>query len=170
VALFDEKWAPVAVLLIILAPVGMIQSIVSSLLAIYLAKGRTGLLVAWGVGAGLVVITGLLIGVRFGVVWTAVSFAVAQLLLVYPSLVIPFRLIELPLGQFLTALRPTLACTAVMGLIVLGIRFLLPPELPPPATLTVLVAAGVASYLVASLLLNRQQAREMLHFALARAA
>ncbi|TDJ54411.1 MAG: MOP flippase family protein [Planctomycetota bacterium] len=170
VALFGEKWAPVAVLLIILAPVGMIQSIVGALVAIYLAKGRTGLFFAWGVGAGLVVITGLMIGIRFGVVWTAVSFAVAQLLLVYPSLVIPFRLIDLPLGQFLSVLRPTLACTAVMGLIVLGIRFLLPPALPPAATLSVLVAAGIGSYLVSSLLLNRKQTREMLHFALARAA
>ena len=118
----------------------------------------------------VVIITALMIGVRFGVVGTAVSYAVAQLLLVYPSVLVPFRLIDLPLGRLLSALRPTLVCSAVMGLVVLATRLLLPSELAPAATLAVLVAAGVVSYLVSSLLLNREQTREMLHFALARTA
>lgn len=169
-SIFGDKWAPVAMLVVILAPMGMIQSIASPAGAIYLAKGRTGLFFAWGIGAGVVVITALIIGVRFGVVGTAVSYLIAQLLLVFPSFFIPFRLIDLPLGRFLSALRRPLACSAVMGLVVLAIRLLLSDSLAPSATLAVLVIAGITSYLVSSLLLNRDQTREILHFALARAA
>ncbi|MHC4305733.1 MAG: MOP flippase family protein [Planctomycetota bacterium] len=169
-AILGPEWAPVGTLLLILAPVGMIQSLLTSVGMIYQAKGRTGLLLTWGLVAAAVVAPALLLGVRYGITGVAVAYATASILLAYPSAAIPFRLIGLTLRRFIGPLRRTMICSACMGVVVLAARLALPDHLAPSAVLSVLLVLGVVTYVVSSLLINRELTREMFRLATARPA
>jgi O-antigen/teichoic acid export membrane protein len=165
---FGPRWEPVAVLLMILAPVGMVQALGSTVGSIYLAKGETRLLFRWSLGAGAVVLLAFLIGLRWGVVGITASYAVASLLLFHPSLALPLRLIGLTVGDAWRRLWRTLLCGALMAGAVLGIERGLGDRLSPAATLLVLIAAGALVYVGSSLLFNRRQLVELREAAQAR--
>src|SRR5688572_28906613 len=69
--LFGAEWAPVAVLLAIFAPIGALQSIGTTVGSIYQATGRTDLLLRWGIGSSLLIVTAIVIGLQWGIVGVA---------------------------------------------------------------------------------------------------
>jgi PST family polysaccharide transporter len=115
VVVFGPAWMPVATLLMILAPVGMAQSIATIVGHIYTAKGRTDWMFRWGVLSGVVTVCFFIAGLRWGVVGVAVAYAVRTLILVLPNHAIPFKLIELPVRDLATALWPTLKASLAMA-------------------------------------------------------
>lgn len=156
VAVFGEKWLPVAILLMILAPVGLSQSIGTTVGTVYQAKGRTDVMFRWGVFVSLCVVLAFIIGLHWGLYGIAAAYT-ATLVLTYPSFMIPFKLIDLPMKEFGRALwRPFTASIAMM-VAVLGVKPWMPSTLPPIATLGLLVGFGVLVYAVCGWLLCRSQ-------------
>lgn len=166
--LFGPRWAPVVPLVLILAPIGMLQSVGSTVGTIYQVKGRTDLMLRWGIVAGALVVISFAAGLRWGVVGVAAAYAVASLALAYPNFAIPFRLIGLGVGEFLSGLARPLAAGGIMLVLVLAGRSLLPPGLPAGWALSILVPAGAAAYLAATWLLNREMFRETVGLILGR--
>jgi O-antigen/teichoic acid export membrane protein len=166
--LFGPRWGPVVPLVLILAPIGMLQSVGSTVGTIYQVKGRTDLMLRWGIVAGALAVFSFVVGLRWGVVGVAASYAAASLLLAYPNFAIPFRLIGLGMGEFLAALARPLAAGGIMLALVLAGRFLLPPDLPGGWVLSILVPAGAAAYGAATWMLNREQFRETVDLLLGR--
>ena len=160
-AVFGARWEPVVVLLMILAPVGLIQSLSSTVGSIYLAKGRTRLLFRWSVGAGVVMLLAFLVGLRWGVVGITTSYAVATLVLLHPSLTIPLGLIGLTVADVWQRLWRTLLCGGLMAAAVLVLEKGLGGRLPPLTTVLLLVSVGAALYGGLSLLVNRPQLIEL---------
>lgn len=113
-AIFGMKWKPVVPLLVILAPVGLIQSVASTVGYIYVAKGRTDWLFRWGLAATLLVVGSFFAGLPWGNKGVASAYLIANLLLIYPALAIPFRLIDLKLSVFLRPLQAVFACSLLM--------------------------------------------------------
>jgi O-antigen/teichoic acid export membrane protein len=112
---FGSRWMPVATLLMVLVPVGMVQSIGSTVGHIYTAKGRTDWMFRWGIVTGLSVVSFFVVGLRWGVVGVAVSYALWSALVTYPSFSIPFKLIDLPISALWKALWPTLKLSLMMA-------------------------------------------------------
>ncbi|TWT89732.1 Teichuronic acid biosynthesis protein TuaB [Pseudobythopirellula maris] len=111
-----EKWLPAAPLLMILAPIGMLHSIQTTVGQLYLAKGRSGLMFVWGVISSMIFVASFLIGIPWGVKGVACSYAVANLLLLYPCLHIPFGLVRsLSVGRFMRSLLPHAIVIGVMA-------------------------------------------------------
>ncbi len=120
-AVLGDKWVAVIPLFRILAPVGIIQSVQGSIGQIYVAKGRTDLMFRWGMGAAVVLLTGFMLGVRFGVRGVAVAYAVSYIgVLMYPGFAIPFRLIGLSFSFFARCFWPQLAISLAMTAICAG--------------------------------------------------
>ena len=70
----------------------------------------------WSVGATVVLVASFMAGARFGAVGVAVAYALSYLvLLLYPCFLIPFRLIDLKVGDYAAALLPQLLITAAMA-------------------------------------------------------
>jgi PST family polysaccharide transporter len=114
-AVFGPVWLPVIPLFQILAPVGLVQSLQTSVGHIYIAKGKTGQMFAWSVGATSVLVLSFLIGVKFGVRGVAISYALSYLfVLSYAGFRIPFRLIDLSFRDFARALMPQMWISLVM--------------------------------------------------------
>jgi len=114
-----SRWAPVADLLIVFAPLGAMQSIYSTAGVLYNTQARTDLQFRWMMFASVFYVLSFVIGLRWGIMGVASCYAIVWTLLLVPAILIPFRLIELSGWTFLRTLWPTLwmslAMTAVCG-------------------------------------------------------
>ena len=141
------KWHPAARLLMILAPVGLVQSIVTTVGYIFMAKGRTDWMLRWGLVSSPLLVASFVVGLPWGTEGVAISYAAFFYALTPPTLAIPFRLIDLSLWTFVRRLMPTLGYSIVMLLATIATRIGLERiGLRPPATLAVCVATGMIVY------------------------
>ncbi|VXC20760.1 MOP flippase family protein [Massilia sp. 9I] len=169
-AVFGEAWAQVVPLLAMFAPLAAIRSVLTTTGSIYVATGHTGLQLRWGIASNLIVFAGLAAGLKWGINGVAAGFTLTSLLLLYPNLAIPFRLIGLRVPALLRELAPTIAATALMFALVAGLDLLLAgiglaARIGHGALLAVLALLGAAAYLAATWLLNRAMLRELLAMA-----
>lgn len=165
ISLFGDKWEPAIPVIIILAPIGLLQSISVPINTIFLAKARTDLMLYWGLIAGTITIIFYSIGLRWGIIGVASGYAFSGFLLLYPSLLIRFRLIALSMSKFLFALyKPLLIGIFMAGSVVL-IRYLLPDNLNNYSQLFILLPFGVVCYFFLSFLFNVKQIHEVMKFA-----
>jgi PST family polysaccharide transporter len=154
-ALLGPEWAGAAPLLAILAPVGLFQALANPTGLIYQARGRTDLLLAWGLGSSAVMVASFAIGLPWGVNGVAAAYALSMIALAYPVFKLPFRLIELSVADLLRTLVPCLICAAAMLALLLGARLAL-AGLPPAPLLALVLPAGALFYLACSWWLNRE--------------
>lgn len=115
VVLFGPQWMPTVPVLQVLCLVGLMQSVVTTVGWIYMARARTDLLFAWGVGATVVIGSAFLLGLPWGIMGIAVAYAAANVLLFFPALSIPFRLIQLPITDLVRSVRGMLAGALLMA-------------------------------------------------------
>jgi len=143
-----SKWTPVALLLVILAPVGLVQSIGSTVGSIYTAKGRTALMFRVGLAASVLVVASFVMGLRWGIVGVAASYAIISLATALPLLGIATRLVELPVSTVLKTLAPVLGFALLMlvpvALLRLGLEKV--AALPALMVLAPTVALGFIVY------------------------
>lgn len=145
--LFGERWIAVAPLLRILCIVGVIQSMCSPTGWIYTSQGRTDWMFRWGIGGSGTLILGIVVGVLQGTAQAvALCYLLANVLICYPCIAIPGRLIGLRFSEVARAVRGPLACAILMAVVVWGAGRLLPTSWAPVARLASLVALGVVSY------------------------
>lgn len=161
-AVMSAKWQPVIILIWILAPVGIGQSITTTVGNIYLAKGYAHWLFAWGLLGGLFFMASFMVGLLGGVVGVALAYAAAYALQLYPSLAIPFRLIDLKLIDLGRALaRPALNSILMFAAVVL-LQKVTVPYFSSAVVLILCVITGVVVYGGASLLSNSGSLREVI--------
>jgi O-antigen/teichoic acid export membrane protein len=108
------RWAPVAALLMVFAPLGAAQSIYATVGLIYNTQGRTDIQFRWMMFASVFYVLSFAVGLRWGIMGVASCYAVVWTVLMVPSFLIPFRLIELSGWTFLRTLWPTLWISLVM--------------------------------------------------------
>jgi PST family polysaccharide transporter len=160
-AVFGARWHPVALLLMILAPVGMVQAIGTTVGGIYQAKGRTDWMFRWGLASGLISVLAFIVGLRWGIVGVATAYAVVELLILYPSFAIPFRLISLRFNELLLPLSRPFVCSVIMLLFLLLLGPVARSNLSAHGVLLILVPLGSIVYLLMSLMINRQSVLQM---------
>lgn len=158
---FGEKWQPVILLVMILAPVGLMQSIGTTVGAIYQAKGRTDWMFRWGIGSGTFVVIAFIIGLRWGIVGVAVAYAIASFVLLYPSFSIPFRLLDLKFFELLKILRPSFINSSLMLVVLIVFKTILPSWMSDVVALALSMSVGVTFYSMASWLTNQDQLKEL---------
>jgi O-antigen/teichoic acid export membrane protein len=124
-ALLGPRWASVVPLLWLFAPLGLVQSIGTTVGDIYLVKGRSDWLFRWGLFSGVCAIASFFIGLRWGIVGVASAYTAFSLLLAYPSFSIPFRLIDLKISELLQTLMAPFLYACLMGIAVAALRFVL---------------------------------------------
>jgi O-antigen/teichoic acid export membrane protein len=155
VTLFGEAWRPAAPLLAILAPLGALQSIGTTVGSIYQAKGRTDVLFRWSLVVTPFIVCSFAIGLPWGVVGVASSYAIVAGLLQFPTFYVAFRLIKLSMLDFAQSIFPALACATAMLLVVLAVRGYFVSNFRTPMSLGLLVLLGGTVYLVLTGIFNR---------------
>ncbi len=154
--ILGTKWLGAIRVFQILAPVGLAQSIYTTVGQIYMAKSRTDLLFRWGVVQTCILVASFLIGIRWGVLGVAAAYCITFLCITMPpAMMIGFRLIGLKISDFVRALMPQLGITSGMALLCwLWLRFLAALGVSTPWVLLFsTVILGATFYVMAFLIL-----------------
>jgi PST family polysaccharide transporter len=157
---FGVKWEPVIQLIIILAPVGLIQSIGATVGIIYQAKGRTDWMFRWGIVSGTLIVVSFIVGLQWGITGVAGAYAITTFCLTYFNYAIPFRLIDLKFSQLLQALRKPFLYSSIMFMSIVLFRILLPEWLMNKWVLVFSTGIGIMVYGLVNWLMNRDQLQE----------
>ena len=145
--LFGDKWEGLALLLMILAPSGMIRSIYTTTGAIYKAKGNTDLQLKIGIVFTIITIIGFIIGLSYGVNGVATSYLITNILISYPVFKISWGQIGLSVKEGLKTIIPILFISLLMGATIHLLDFLLFQYIKTLVIrLTLMITAGVAVY------------------------
>jgi len=162
VSVFGPKWEAAAVLVILLAPVGLMQSIGTMNGSIYAAKGRTDLQLR--VGAVFTVITTLsfVIGIRWEITGVAAAYALACAAITYPSFAIPLGLIGLRVRDLWRPLSRPLGAGLLMTAVALGLNAGLSPVRGTWPVLAISSCAAGLVYALAAWRVDREHVSELL--------
>lgn len=116
-----DKWLPAVPLICVLATVGMLQSLESTIGNLFLAKGRADLQMYVGVAKGTILVCSFLVGILWGIEGVVFSYALTNFVLWPPTLWIAFRLVDgLYLRDFLRVILHPTAIAGIMALLVHG--------------------------------------------------
>jgi O-antigen/teichoic acid export membrane protein len=122
-----ESWRPIIPLLLILAPVGALQSIMVLSDSLFIAKGRTDLRLRWSLFQTGASVAGVVLGLPFGLIGVAAGYALANACLAPPLLRVVCGQLELTSARLIRVLaRPLLASLAMLCCV--HLLFLLIPE------------------------------------------
>lgn len=141
------RWTGTAMLLTILALSGPAQIVSGTTGALYQALGRTDLLLRYGLGATVVTIAAMLVGLRWGATGVATAVSASYTVLM-PAVTRPvWRLIGLRSRDAFSGLVPVALATALMAAVVLALRLAIDGhDLPALPALLVQVLAGAVVY------------------------
>jgi len=157
---FGTNWTPMVPVLKVLAWVGMMQSIATTVGAIYLATGRPGLALRVSLIGAPVLIGGMASGIPWGILGVAIGYAIASFSLFYFVASQAFRLIDLRLAAFhAVVVRPLSATLLMIGSVVISAGGL--STVAAPVRLASSIVIGIATYVLASLAINRRQLNEL---------
>lgn len=141
------RWHEAADLLIWLAPVGFIQSIVSTTGTVSMVRARTDLLLLVGGFSSLLQVASFFVGLRWGVTGVACSYFVANLIGAVPALVLALRLVGGNLGDLYRHTWSTAFCALAMGVAVwLEDRWMMAASFSEPVRLIVGITLGALVY------------------------
>ena len=147
-AFLGGQWKTMIPVLIVLCPVGALQSIGTLNGTIYKSVGRTDVQFRVGLVVGAISCLSFVIGIRWGILGVASCYAVASLINFAITVEMAARLIGLSVVDVVRNVGGVIVSSAAMAIIVLatGESGLLPP-LASWLRLAVLVLTGVVSYL-----------------------
>jgi len=156
--IFGTEWNIdlITILIIILAPVGLIQSISSTTGSLYQIKAKTDWMFRWGLFYSSITILGFLIGLRWGVIGVAASYLISNLLLVYPVFLFPFKLIDMNIGKFFLSFKGILLAVVIMLFSMSLVSILTRQVESSLMSLSILSSVGLMTYLLVINLVNRE--------------
>jgi O-antigen/teichoic acid export membrane protein len=154
---FGTKWEPVTTLILILAPLGLLQSIYTPAGIIFQAKGRTDWWFRWGVLTGVLFVSAFWIGLGWGIIGVAMAYLIVNVITIYPGLAIPFKLIRLKTHNFLLSFSRTFFISSIMFLFVIAIHYVSNIYIGSTSSLIVSVISGILIYIALSFQFNREK-------------
>lgn len=157
-----SRWMPVAELLTWLAPVGLLQSMISPLGSVYIATGRTDLFFRWGLLAGSITVFSFAVGIQWGLRGLVIAYTVSTVVLFVPSFLIPMRLLRMRLILLLRSLLRPVLVASIMALLLQTLKDIwFGAAADKPTSLVTLIIAGALSYGGLSLFLQRSILRDI---------
>ncbi|MEC5218506.1 O-antigen/teichoic acid export membrane protein [Actimicrobium sp. GrIS 1.19] len=156
--MLGASWQASVALLGWLAPVGFIQSLVSSTGTVLMARGSTGLMLRLGLVGAVLQVGAVVVGAQWGIEGVAAAYLAASLVNALPALYFSTRLIHIRFGTLMGCITPSIGAALLM-VGVLRLSGPLVAQATPHEWLLLLVQVviGVLVYGTASLVLLRPQ-------------
>lgn len=161
--IFGDQWVATINPLRILAFVAAVRSITPILSQVLIAKDQAKKNMRFALAAALILPLFFYIGSHWGITGVAMGWLIGQpLIMVTMLLRQALRAAEMPLREYLRALRPPVVTSIAMAVAVLGVRFVMPASLPLALRFAIEVALGVAVYVGAVFGIYRDRLRGLL--------
>lgn len=130
IVIYGDKWRGAIPILQILCFVGMVQSIVSPIGWIYNSLGRTDIQFKWGILSSILYFVSFIIGLHWGIIGVAVAYCIANIIILYPTLAIALRLIDLRPTSIFKSIFGILVCSIIMAISTFCIDYFLFQSIP----------------------------------------
>lgn len=144
---FGQQWGEMVPVLRILAVVGMVQSVTSLIVNIYLSQNHTSLRLRVVLPIQAVQVLGIIIGLKWGILGVSIGYAVASLATAPIECHYAGGLIGMSVRDFALNLRGIFLCAATMALIVAWMGALFPSGVGVFARFGLQVLVGAAVYI-----------------------
>ncbi|MGA3006920.1 MAG: lipopolysaccharide biosynthesis protein [Opitutaceae bacterium] len=168
--LYGGKWSTVVLFIRILAPVGMLQSIVNTVGWIFLPQGKTHMMLYIGAAVTVGEIISFWIGIKIGSATAlAVCYALFNLISFYPTMAIAWRSIDIRPAQVFSILAGPFFSSLAMGAAVYGLGLWIPAAWSPGKALLALVGSGAVFYVVVVRLFRLSAANTLFAFVVSKA-
>ena len=160
------KWADVPIVLAWLAPVGLLQSMISTTGTVFMSTGRTDLLMRLGLLGSVLQVGSFFIGVHWGIEGVAACYLVANLLNGVPHFYYAVRQLHATLIDLVRAVWQPVAFSLIMVALLYPFNaYLLTQGLAAQTVFAAVAAAGVVIYGALTLVFAKalvQDARKMI--------
>lgn len=159
-----EKWQPAVLPIQILAALGCLQALYTTVGTIFRSQGRTGLELKTFLFITPAIITSFVIGVHWGVVGVCVAYSVCMLLVTPVILSIVLNLVESRLGDMFRAIQTPALCSGIMAIILFVFRLAWSyAGISSQDTVFILLALplGGGAYILCLMLTSRQDVRTL---------
>lgn len=144
--LLGSKWSGAANIFKVLSVAAFIQPVTSTAGLVFLSLGLSGRLLKFGIFNSSFIVLSFVVGVRWGAIGVAAAYAIANYVILFPSLWYCFRGTPITISAFMRAIaRPTIA-SLVMALMLLLANFLLGNQ-PDIAVIGASLVVGLSVYL-----------------------
>jgi O-antigen/teichoic acid export membrane protein len=141
------KWHEAASVLQWLAPVGFVQSIVSTTGTVSMVRGRTDVLLRIGILASVLQVSAFFIGVKWGIMGVAACYFVANFVGAIPAMIVALRQLDSTLGELMKETWAAIVAALLMAVSVWAVDGVLDrASYSDVVRLVVGVAIGVAVY------------------------
>lgn len=141
------RWHEAAAVLQWLAPIGFVQSIISTTGTVYMVRGRTDVLLQIGVLNAALQVVSFFVGVQWGVLGVAACYFVANVIGAIPALHVALKQLDSGLIQVARDTWVAAASALAMGFVVWGVEsFLLADGASELMRLAVGVIVGAVVY------------------------
>jgi PST family polysaccharide transporter len=116
--LFGKQWMAAADVLAWLAPTGLLQSIMSTIGTVFIARGRTVTVLALGLASAISQLIAFIAGIQYGVVTLSAFYFFANLAGAVPWLLLLGRLLDIRMTSLLRAVAAPIASAGLMAMVV----------------------------------------------------
>ena len=145
--MLGSQWTGASRIFQILAITAFIQPVSSTTGLVLLSLGRSGRLLKFGIFNSLFIVLSFVVGVRWGAIGVAAAYAVANYVILFPSLWYCFRLTPVSTAVFLHGIaRPTVASLVMASIVLLAQPFLV--NQPNIAIIGISFIIGLFAYLL----------------------
>jgi len=142
---FGPQWGEMVPILRILAVVGMVQSVTTLFMNIYMSQNQTGLRLRVNLPVQAAQVLGIVLGLKWGILGVSIGYAIATLATAPVECYYAGTLIGMSVSDFASNLRGVFLCSTAMALVVAGVGAAFPPGF---AAFALQLAAGAAVYVL----------------------
>lgn len=119
ILLFGHQWILTASILKWLAPTAIIQSVLSTSGSVFMAKGRTDMLMKLGILSAFLQVGSFIIGVNFDITTFAMLYFAANIINFFPAMYWLLKIMEEKLSSLFKKITPVILSTIIMVLYLL---------------------------------------------------
>ncbi|CAI0780334.1 Lipopolysaccharide biosynthesis protein wzxC [Serratia proteamaculans] len=152
---FGEQWTMVSSMLIWLAPIAIMQSMVSTTGSVFMSRGRTDILLKISIYNSILQVGAFVIGGLFSISFLIKLYLIANVLMFFPNMFLAVRIIGGNfIGFFYAIFRPIIAAV-IMTVILISISYYISDFHFDSMVLLILkIAFGILTYAIALVLLE----------------
>lgn len=152
-----HQWMSVPVLLAWLAPVGFLQSLITTTGTVFMATGRTDLMMRLGLLGAVLQVGSFFIGVQWGIVGVTICYLIANILNGLPHFYYATRQLNADLGDLLRAVwQPVVFSLLMLAVLYPALMWLEPRSSGAPTLLIAIGLLGAAVYGVLTFLFSKE--------------
>ncbi|RZV00836.1 MULTISPECIES: MOP flippase family protein [Serratia] len=153
--IFGEQWTMVANMLIWLAPIAIMQSMVSTTGSVFMSRGRTDILFKISIYNAILQVGAFVVGGLFSISILIKLYLISNILMFFPNMFIAIRVIGGSFVDFLRVIsRPIISAIIMAAIIILVSNYNLEFSFGYTASLIFKVSLGVMAYAIVLFLLE----------------